>query len=101
MKKDIKGIVVCDLGTKPYGEEGDRIIRAKSIHEENVIPEYEFWIREEGGQWMKLQEYSENAECFLPAQYLESKIEIQVNCRSRGSNAEWEKRKRISKEPET
>ncbi len=100
MKKDIKGIVVCDLGTKPYGEAGDRMIHAKSIHEEGVIPEYEFWVCQEGSEWIKLQEYSEEAECFLPAKYLESKVDIQVNCRSRGSNAEWEKRKRISKEPE-
>lgn len=99
MRRDIKGIIACDFWTESYGENGDRRINARSIHEEGLIPEYEYWICEEGSQWLKLQEYGENEQYILPAQYLDGKVTIRINCRRKGESVEWERQTQFSREP--
>lgn len=99
MRQDIRGVEACSFGTVPFGEEGDRMIQAKSIHGEGVVPEYEYWVCEESGQWTRLQEYSESTQCLLPAGYLNGKVIIQVNCRTKGENVNWEQRTQAVREP--
>ena len=99
MRQDIQGVAACDFRTEPYGEDGDRMIHAKSIHEEGPIPEYEYWVCKDGGQWVRLQEYSESTQCLLPAGYLDGKVIIQVNCRTKGRSEDWEQRMQAVREP--
>ena len=99
MKADTEGIVACDFGTRSCGENGGRLIEAESIHAPDVVPEYEYWVREEGGEWVKLQEYGESTQCRIPAAYLDGKITIQVRCRRQGDTVEWERRTEKVREP--
>lgn len=102
MKEDIKGVIACDFRTEPYKEQGDRMIFADSIHENGIFPEFEYWVCPENmdNEWIKLQEYSEKSECFLPAKYLEKDITIRVNSREKGSSSLWDVQIERTRSPE-
>lgn len=100
MKADIHGIVECNVKSEPYGKNGDRMLEAQSIHGKDCTPEYEFWVREAGSEWIRLQEYGEGTECLVPAKYLEEGVYFQINCRRAGSDAKWESRTQVYREPD-
>ena len=102
MKEDIDGVIACDFKTEPHKKEGDRMIFARSIHENGIFLEFEYWVCPENmdNEWIKLQDYSEKSECLLPAKYLEKDITIRVNCREKGSSSLWDAQIERTRSPE-
>lgn len=92
-EKSYDGIIGCDFHTEAMPDISDRIMLAKSIQAEGVIPEYEFWVSQDGaeGNWIKLQGYGRENQCIIPGKYFENDVWLKVCCRVKGASADTEK----------
>lgn len=92
MQQDIHAVVACDFHTEAQTESGERKWIAQSLQAEGDIAEYQFWISdaEKEGDWVLLQDYGTDAQCNIPAHWLEQHIWLRVNARLVGSSVAWE-----------
>ena len=92
MQQDIHAVVACDFHTEAQAESGERTWIAQSLQANGDIAEYQFLISdaEKEGDWVLLQDYGTDAQCNIPAHWLEQHIWLRVNARLVGSSAAWE-----------
>lgn len=89
MKEHLPDLAYCDFHTEKLDEAGNRELKARAFHGEDVEIEYQFERDADGGT-VVLQPYGSQETCPLPVEEMRFPMTLRVRCRVKDKETEKE-----------
>ena len=83
LKQDVHRIPGCFVYVRKKAD-GDYKVRALSVQNDDIIPEYRLLIKRDGGVWETLSPWQESTDFTIPAQAMVPSDELRIEARQKG-----------------